>query len=156
MECPNCKAHLQVEITGFAPPGDPVVGNVIGSGGVIVDVGQPSGGGVTTPTPGDVQPFPQDNVSNNGTRFNAIALQQGVWYAFGAAGAAGAKRVSFAISSGGYPCYLTFDRNAPGPAHTGGTPWVNAPANGSDWTCYVMFTADAERVQDGHIDMLDA
>jgi hypothetical protein len=113
-----------------------------------------TGGGATPP--GSVVAFPQSSVSNNGTRFNATGLAQGVYYAFGGAGAAGPKKLSFAISSGGYPCYQTFDLNTPSPAHTGGTPWVNAPADGSDWTYYVMFTADLGRVQDGHIDMLDA
>jgi hypothetical protein len=105
---------------------------------------------------GSVLAFPQSNVSNNGTRFHATGLAQGVYYAFGGAAAAGPKRLSWSIDSGGYPCYQTFDLNVPSPAHTGGTPWVNAPADGSDWTYYVMFTADLGRVQDGHIDMLDA
>ncbi len=113
-----------------------------------------SGGGATPP--GSVQPFPTSNITNNGTRFHATGLAQGVYYAFGGDGAAGAKKLSFAIGSGGYPCYQTFDLNVPSPAHTGGTPWVDAPADGSNWTYYVMFTADAGRVQDGHIDMLDA
>lgn len=129
--------------------------NVIGGGNRIVDVGTMAGGPVTAPPVG-VQVYPTSSVSHNGTRFNATGLQEGVWYAFGGAGAAGPKKLSFAIGSGGYPCYLTFDKNAPGPSHAGGTPWVKAPADGSDWVAYVMFTADAGRVQDAHLDLLDA
>lgn len=126
-----------------------VVGSAADTGG-----GGNSGGGATPV--GTIEAFPQTSVSGNNTRFYAKNMAQGVYYAFGGSGKAGPKKLSYAIDSGGYPVYVGFDLNQMKNDGVGGSNWHNAPADGSDWTFYVMYTADAGRVQDGHIDMLDA
>jgi len=121
--------------------------------GATVEGGGSNGGATPPPPPtGNVTVYPAGAATNNGTRFpSATKLKQGDYYAFGNRGK---KKLSWAISSGGYPCYAGFDLNNMGGAHTGGVPWQNSPDG--DWVYYVMYTADPGREQDAHIDMLDA
>lgn len=125
------------------------------SGSVVGSEAAGSNGGKDVVAPGSVLPFPQTSVGGNGTRFYAKDLAQGVYYAFGGAAAAGPKKLSWAMDSGGYPAYHGFDMNKMQRDGTGGTGWLVAPHDGSDWVYYIMYTADPGRVQDGHIDVLD-
>jgi hypothetical protein len=137
MKCDVCNTEYK--------PADGGGNNTANSGGGAVPVGTVAG-------------FPLGQITNNGMRHNSAGdvLAQGVYYAFGGAGAAGPKKLSFAIDSGGYPVYVGFDLNAMKNDGVGGSNWHNAPTDGNDWTFYVMYTADPGRVQSGHIDMLDA
>ena len=106
----------------------------------VVDVGGGGGGG------GD-----GGSSSGSGPREYFSALKQGEVYQRSGAGKC---KLSWAISSGGYPCFASFDPNNMGPAYTGGTPWLESP-DGS-WVFYFRYDADPGRVQDAHVDIMPA